>query len=630
MDPRTPVRSPPTEDRVPKRVCVNLLGIFNSSEKRDQLQSKFVSNEITRLQNQRLLARCHKQPHPFFRFEDTSEEEPFTCEIDDNSPSLTSQLEAHARQKNATEVLKDLRGLMEKFSNTIPPFDFKRFDLPSDEPFRIYEMTSGSYVHFGIKQNLEEPPAPHGPVMWLNIGIYMVHINLGNVALPKYLTIFGQQVCTGRTFVIGIYLGDFPIETIGNEILQPLVAELQDLQCHEISFNQRQFRFGVHSVIVDPIANSLVTCTTWPNSMYGCSKCKCRTKFEAPTNTTIYPRMINAELRDDDDFRFCVMTEHHLVTPVLQESGIRLISQFTIDYKYTVCLGVMKKLIDLWIAGELQYRLNNDAISAIDVELMALAASRPSEFRAAPKLLKAVSLWTAYDYRQFLLYYGPIVLRHHLPKPYYVHFLHLNLGIRIALDPQNYEDINYYICGQLIQVFVTNFAKYYGPERVDYNIHNLLHLEDVVRRYTCLEKVSGFSFDTCIENTNVLMRRIITEPDFQLTEVAELISQNQAKTKGKAIINNVISVVEPDNCYAMPNGFAQIKYVGFDELGKIALFGHRFNQGISLTIIPTARQNIYEVYDLSSMEKFYPEQVISKGILFHHKGRRYAMALLSF
>jgi hypothetical protein len=49
--------------------------------------------------------------------------------------------------------------------------------------------------------------------------------------------------------------------------------------------------------------------------------------------------------------------DHHFTISPLTELPSGLATNFPVDYMYCVCLGVMRKLVNVWIAGPLQVRL---------------------------------------------------------------------------------------------------------------------------------------------------------------------------------------------------------------------------------------------------------------------------------
>lgn len=104
-------------------------------------------------------------------------------------------------------------------------------------------------------------------------------------------------------------------------------------------------------------------------------------------------------------------------------------------------------------------------------------------------------MWKATEFRLFLLYTGPVVLRNNLPHNLYRHFMLLSVAMRILLSP----DLCFQFCeyaDQLLKLFVENFAKIYGPEFIVFNVHSLIHLAQDARKYGPLDKISCFPFET--------------------------------------------------------------------------------------------------------------------------------------
>lgn len=102
--------------------------------------------------------------------------------------------------------------------------------------------------------------------------------------------------------------------------------------------------------------------------------------------------------------------DHHTGQSPFSNIQLGMISQFPIDYMHFVCLRVMKRLLLLWIKGPLQCRLGTRVIQDISRLLLNLKGHIPSEFARKPRSLKEIDRWKATEFRQFLLYTGPVVL----------------------------------------------------------------------------------------------------------------------------------------------------------------------------------------------------------------------------
>lgn len=105
---------------------------------------------------------------------------------------------------------------------------------------------------------------------------------------------------------------------------------------------------------------------------------------------------------------------------------------------HLVCLGVMKRFLLLWIKGPLQCRLGSRVIDDISQHLLNLKSHIPSEFARKPRSLKEIDRWKATEFRQFLLYTGPVVRAEILHPKMYKNFLLPLVYILIKIMQSNY------------------------------------------------------------------------------------------------------------------------------------------------------------------------------------------------
>ena len=89
-----------------------------------------------------------------------------------------------------------------------------------------------------------------------------------------------------------------------------------------------------------------------------------------------------ARKRTDVSFDELDDPEHHRGESPLSELGIGMVSHFVIDYMHLICLGVVRRLIWLWLSGpvDIQTRLNSRIVSDISDKLLGLRDCMPVEF----------------------------------------------------------------------------------------------------------------------------------------------------------------------------------------------------------------------------------------------------------
>lgn len=109
-----------------------------------------------------------------------------------------------------------------------------------------------------------------------------------------------------------------------------------------------------------------------------------------------------------------------------------MVSQFPLDYMHLVCLGVMKKMLQIFVHGEIKaVKFSSRIIHKILQVLGNISAWIPSDFARKTRSLEELERWKATELRLFLLYIGPVVLQNYLPQNYLLHFNSLHCAIRI-------------------------------------------------------------------------------------------------------------------------------------------------------------------------------------------------------
>lgn len=231
---------------------------------------------------------------------------------------------------------------------------------------------------------------------------------------------------------------------------------------------------------------------------------------------------VNARRRTDDSFRQETDEEHHVQHSPFTEVGIDMITCFPYDYMHLVCLGVMRRLLDLWISttGPMHCRISSSQASMVSDRLLALRNYIPSEFARRPRALIERCRWKATELRQFLLYTGPVVLRRVLQPQIYDNFMLLSVGVYILASPKYCLELNDFAKTLLVS-FVEHFGQLYGEEFLVYNIHGLVHLSEDVKVHGNLDLISAFPF----ENFLGKLKKLVRGPLNPLTQVMRRLSE---------------------------------------------------------------------------------------------------------
>ena len=217
-------------------------------------------------------------------------------------------------------------------------------------------------------------------------------------------------------------------------------------------------------------------------------------------------------------------------------------------------LGVVKRILWFWKKGPNLCRLSQRQLREISDKLSSLSGKIPSEFARQPRTLEELERWKATEFRQFLLYTGPVILRKVLSKDIYTHFLALTVSISILLESDGTKRTPYLDYAESLLIYFVNKSKeLYGEHFIVYNVHNLLHLTDDVRNFNCsLNESSAFPYENHLQSLKKLIRNA-KNPIAQVTKrlvEKDLSSVLEYKTRSSF---TYISTSPRNQCFFLKN-----------------------------------------------------------------------------
>ena len=226
---------------------------------------------------------------------------------------------------------------------------------------------------------------------------------------------------------------------------------------------------------------------------------------------------------------------------------IKVINGFVLDYMHRVCHGVVRRLLHYLKKGK-KVKLSSTQLIEISNNLVSLNGHMPSEFARQPRALSDLEYWKATEFRQFLLYTGPIVFRSILTKEAYEHFLALSIAIFIMLESDDGKR-NAYLdyAHNLLSFFVSKCKVVYGETFNVYNVHNL---HEDVKFFKCsLNEISCFPFENNMQRLKKFVRNS-NNPIAQIYKRQTELQQCHIKTKKKCLFTK-ISCSEKDSCFLL-------------------------------------------------------------------------------
>lgn len=404
-------------------------------------------------------------------------------------------------------------------------------DLPSDcrsllntpRTTVIKEVYPGYYWHNSLENGIQDFLKYKGHLIKETIELV---INIDGLPISKSSSsqlwpILGSVFSFKDIFIVGIYHGNSKKPENANLFLERFVEESKHVIENGIFFNNKKLSCIIKLICADAPAKSFILNVKGHTGYSSCTKCWDEGEY--------YERRIcfsdkAGKERTDREFFLKSDENYHLGASALDEIPLLgLVTNVPLDYLHLICLGVVKKLIHLWFSDSLKVRLQFRKIKIISNLLKNnIYPYVPLEFQRKPRALEFYKQWKGTEFRQFLLYSGPVVLKNVLSDEVYNHFMTLHVAITI-LSSNNLctDEPNLLYAHQLLQHFVTSFKTIYGYHHVSHNVHGLLHIVQDVRNFGSLDMFSTFKFENFMQK----MKKLLRKDDKPLQQIARRIHE---------------------------------------------------------------------------------------------------------
>jgi len=498
--------------------------------------------------------------------------------------------------------------------NTQTTYDIKTF---SD---------GGKYFHFGLRdiivnllKNCEKKSVNH-----IKLQVNIDGLQLFKSTSTQFWPILGLTSLNKSPFVIGLYCGTSKPSI--NEYLSDFIEEFKEIKKNKITYNSDIVDVSIDCFICDAPAKAYIKQIKGHNAYYGCDKCKQEGKYIK--NRMTFPNTENP-LRTDEEFCQMIDEDHHKDVTPLHEICDYLVTGCVIDYMHLLCLGVVKRMISFWMKGpiEKRIRLHNNDVRKISNHIVSLRHTLPSDFSRKPRSIFEVDRWKATEFRQLLLYTGPLVFKDVLEESIYKHFLLLFVGIHILMNDELNSSCNDY-AEELLKLFVNKSVKLYGEEFPVYNVHGLVHLAAEAKRNGTLDKFSAFPFENYMKS----LRKLVRKSELPLTQAIRRLSEISHKEKSPPLnqkiclrdehndgplINSLVTLAQfkylyynnwhlsinpPNNCVSLTSGLPAVILNILKKENSISVLCKTFSQNKNFFIYPLPSSSI-NVYVSSNLDE---------------------------
>lgn len=373
------------------------------------------------------------------------------------------------------------------------------------EPEATYSVEPGEMVYFSIERMLN-----HGPILkkllrqipetckTIRVCLHCDGMQPFKSSEVGFWPILG--IVFNIIFVVALWCG--PSKPSDSRLyLDRVVDEVIKLNKGGIYIGDAKYAFSLVNIRADAPAKSFLLKVKYPKGHWSCLKCWAQYFNEA-----------DAALRTSEEFRQRAdpnFHHDHLGTcKFVDDPNFDFVKMFVNDYMHSVCLGVTKRILTHWISGPRKKRgqvFRPADFDAVNEHLRMIRKKNycPSEFARKPRRLpskKKKLKFKATEYRQLLLYTGPVIFRNRLSVEHKKLFLLLSTSIRYLTNLDSYieEDKQYILeyVQKLLRLFVHRCEGLYGQAFVTYNFHSLLHLCADCAEYGSVDNFSCFAAES--------------------------------------------------------------------------------------------------------------------------------------
>lgn len=256
--------------------------------------------------------------------------------------------------------------------------------------------------------------------------------------------------------------------------------------------------------LCDAPAKSFIKCIVYHNAYFACNFCSVEGIFD--DHRMSYSEY-DCPARTDTSFRNECQEEHHKGKSLLEEiHSLDMVEDFPNDYLHLILLGIQKTLLKIWtIENNFETKFSAHQIASAELIIKNIVKSEPAEFARRIRELDCLPFWKGTEFRIFLFYTGPVILKTILSPEAYHHFLALHCAVRICSSAL--VDSHLHIAEKLYKFFAEEYMEIYGEQRVSYNVHNIVHVANSVKRFGKLDSFSCFAAETKLNFLKKLLRK---------------------------------------------------------------------------------------------------------------------------
>ena len=475
----------------------------------------------------------------------------FFCEHEaSSSKTITSDLAGWVADNNIPHNSTDqLLKLLKNHGMTELPTTARTL-LKSKTCVDIINRSGMDYFYFGLEQGLLDSLNKYPDYVLKDIQTVKLSFNIDGLPLFKssksslWPILCGMYVKTYpvHVFTVALCLGQNKPANL--DFMDEFIDELLEKNLFGFTFQHTLRNIKMQCFICDAPAKAMIKGIKQFNGYFGCDKCTQEGTFEGRMTY----QEIDSSLRTDESFRNIIQEQHHnVLTPILK-LPIDMVTSFPADYMHVCCLGVMKKMLLLWMRGERRVKLSAQQKNMISLNLIQLKKTIPSFFARKCRTLDEIDRWKATEFRQFMLYTGKLALEDILRPELYKHFIVFNVAMSILVSP-TLSSTHIMYAKDLLIFFVLEGKRLYGKEFMVFNVHSLIHLADDVSKHGPLDSFSAFPYENFLQK----LKKMVRSGKNPMTQIVKRIYEIQNNGSTTVKINSQFNISEkrPNNSFIL-------------------------------------------------------------------------------
>ena len=531
-----------------------------------------------------------------------------------------------SKSKISQNQLNELLSILKKHGHSELPKDARTLLKPS-KVVTVDRKCGGTYAYFTIADginnflNLKNDSQCTGLSITINVdGLPL--FKSSNLQLWPILGLIENYI-----FIIALFCGDGKPDCLDG-FLNDFLKESLLLSGEGLYYNDKKIDVTLKAFICDAPSRSFLKCIQSHTGYYSCERCQVKGFYEE--HRVVYIDNNPSTPRLTEEFNSFLYTDHQKSLTPLAQLKISCVSDFILDYMHMVCLGVVRRILTFLKSGPKHCRLSNGQIKKISDNLLSLRGMMPSEFARQPRSLLELDQWKATEFRQFILYTGPLVLKGVVSKEIYNHFLTLHVAMVILLNEDS-EFRKHYLAfaRELINYFVINSKHLYTNSFCVYNVHCLLHICDDVVKFDCsLNDISCFPFENYMQTLKKAVKNSkspVVQIAKQYQSIQSMLNTKSRKLKVSVKLNNSCFYIgENQFCFVdekLSSGFFKCRIFRLDLQNDLYTQPIQ-SKTFQIFFIPSIDEIGVKFVELK-MESLCRKVVVlpCKRILFHHSNR---------